>query len=407
MQIEIISDLRERKLKIRSQERQGGYGTELLNNTFVEGILGPAELSIDAEVQYIFPFGEKDTLTEFLKKEKLDEQKVLHIYRQLLEKMQMAEEYFLIPENLILCCDYIFIDFSQEIYLAYMDGYVADVADELAKITEEIMKVMDHGNRSLTFLVYGIHKICREEHFTLNKLEQYLSQYHYEEEKIENFPKQFSDVEEKKEEHSEKTKEKRGKWVIAGVALLGIAWYMGWLNTVFTIRVWQDWCKVGMFFCGVMVFWGICKKTKKREKVLQYEQETEEIHLCLKPIDTLDQPIQIDHSPYYIGSDERHVEGVLLQKDVSEIHAKIIVEERDIYIIDQESEKGTFVNEKRLVPWECRRLADGDIVDISSHRYQAVRMADMSYAKGRKTERKGGRRERCLLSEPLSGAAAK
>ena len=52
MQMEIISDLRERKLQVRTEERKGGYGTELLNNTAVEGIVGPAELS----VRGLFPF---------------------------------------------------------------------------------------------------------------------------------------------------------------------------------------------------------------------------------------------------------------------------------------------------------------------------------------------------------------
>ena len=76
MQMEIISDLRERKLQVRTEERQGGYGTELLNNTAVEGIVGPAELSVDGEVQYTFSFGEKETLTEYLKKEKQE----LHVH---------------------------------------------------------------------------------------------------------------------------------------------------------------------------------------------------------------------------------------------------------------------------------------------------------------------------------------
>ena len=101
------------------------------------------------------------------------------------------------------------------------------------------------------------------------------------------------------------------------------------------------------------------------------------------------------------------MEGVILQKDVSEVHAKIIIEEKDIFIIDQESEKGTFVNEQRLIPWECHRLADGDIVDISSHRYQAVITADTTYAKDRRIGRKHYPRERCHLSEWLSGAASK
>ena len=90
MQMEIISDLRERKLQVRTEERQGGYGTELLNNTAVEGIVGPAELSVDGEVQYTFSFGEKETLTEYLKKEKLDEKKLVEFANEILQQLRLV-----------------------------------------------------------------------------------------------------------------------------------------------------------------------------------------------------------------------------------------------------------------------------------------------------------------------------
>ena len=141
-----------------------------------------------------------------------------------------------------------FLTSERELYLAYMDGYAADVADELAKITEEIMKVMDHGCRSLTFLVYGIHKICREEHFTLNKLEQYLAQYHYEEEPQEFVSRPPADDKARRTGKPKRKPVKKREGLIGGVVILGIAWYMGWLNEIFTIRVWQDWCKVGLLF---------------------------------------------------------------------------------------------------------------------------------------------------------------
>lgn len=407
MQIEIISDLRERKLQIRSEKRQGGYGTELLNNTSVEGIVGPAELSVDEEVRYTFSFGEKDTLEEYLKKEKLDENKVLRLYEQFLDRMQLAEEYFLVPENLILCSQYVFVNSEKELYIAYLDGYAADVADELAKVTEEIMQVMDHSCRSLTFLVYGIHKICRDEHFTLNKLEQYLAQYHYEETRKEYVPPQPPEDKQMQKQKTYKGTGKKREWFIAGIVITAIAWYMGWLNAVFAIRVWQDWCKVGVMLCVIAVLWALSKGSGKKKRVLQYHETAEEVTFCLKPVGVQDKPLNIDHSPYYIGNDERHVEGVIFQKDVSEVHVKIIIEEKDVFIIDQESEKGTFVNEQRLIPWECHRLADGDIVDISSHRYQAVMSADTTYGKDRKIGRRHYLREKCLLLEWLSGAASK
>ena len=56
---------------------------------------------------------------------------------------------------------------------------------------------------------------------------------------------------------------------------------------------------------------------------------------------------------------------------------------------------------------ECRRLTDGDIVDISSHRYQAVMTGDMSYVKDKKTGKMHYRRAKCFLSERLSGVAVK
>ena len=367
MQIDIISDLKERKIQIKTEERKSGYGTELLYYAEVDGIVGPAELSVDGEVHYIFSFGEKITMSEYLKKEKLDEKKIVQLYRSLLKRMKEIEEYFLVPENLILCADYIFMDPLDELHLAYMDGYAADVADELAKITEEIMNVMDHNCRSLTFLVYGIHKVCREEHFTLNKLEHYLEQYHYEETEKVSAP--CPAPERVKKEKIQKKKGKKTEWFLVGVVCIGAAWYMGWMDGVLISGAWYKvvgiCCTIALLYC----IWNLCIK---KEKITEYGNLHNEVQLYLKPMNPSDPYIQIDHSPFYIGADERHVEGSILQKDVSEVHAKIVMEENDIYIIDQESEEGTSINKEKLIPWECHRLSDGDIVDISSHCYQAV-----------------------------------
>ena len=59
MQIEVIRDLRERKMQIVLDEREGGYGIELLNYTSIEGIVGPMELGVDGKVHYIYSFGDK------------------------------------------------------------------------------------------------------------------------------------------------------------------------------------------------------------------------------------------------------------------------------------------------------------------------------------------------------------
>lgn len=67
----------------------------------------------------------------------------------------------------------------------------------------------------MTFLVYGIHKICREEHFTLNKLEQYLAQYHYEEEAQEFVPRSPADDKAKRTEKPKKKPVKKENGLLA------------------------------------------------------------------------------------------------------------------------------------------------------------------------------------------------
>ena len=75
MQIEVIRDLRERKMQIVLDEREGGYGIELLNYTSIEGIVGPMELGVDGKVHYIYSFGDKIPISEYIKKENPDEKK--------------------------------------------------------------------------------------------------------------------------------------------------------------------------------------------------------------------------------------------------------------------------------------------------------------------------------------------
>ena len=65
MQIEVIRDLRERKMQIVLDEREGGYGIELLNYTSIEGIVGPMELGVDGKVHYIYSFGDKIPISKY------------------------------------------------------------------------------------------------------------------------------------------------------------------------------------------------------------------------------------------------------------------------------------------------------------------------------------------------------
>lgn len=61
-----------------------------------------------------------------------------------------------------------------------------------------------------------------------------------------------------------------------------------------------------------------------------------------------------------IGKKKGEVEVVLKDVSVSRIHARILVENREVYLEDLNSTNGTFKNGLRLQPYEKRRLEEGD-----------------------------------------------
>lgn len=61
-----------------------------------------------------------------------------------------------------------------------------------------------------------------------------------------------------------------------------------------------------------------------------------------------------------IGKKKGEVDVVLKDVSVSRIHARILVENREVYLEDLNSTNGTFKNGLRLQPYEKRRLEEGD-----------------------------------------------
>lgn len=81
--------------------------------------------------------------------------------------------------------------------------------------------------------------------------------------------------------------------------------------------------------------------------------------------------IKIRKSPFFIGKDVTKADEIIGEGEVSRVHVKVVADAQGVFLIDQESTNGTFVNGRQLVPWERCRLKDGDMIGISSIYYKA------------------------------------
>ncbi|MCR4717132.1 MAG: DUF6382 domain-containing protein [Lachnospiraceae bacterium] len=117
---------------------------------------------IDFKTAFFQTIKEKEFLTNCLKR--------------MLEILTDVDNLMLRQEGFIIRPDSIYInEENADIKLIYMPGASYDVKDDFVSFVEFIMKHMDHKDKELILLIYGIYQIVREEHYELDKVIEFIN----------------------------------------------------------------------------------------------------------------------------------------------------------------------------------------------------------------------------------------
>ena len=376
MKIEMNQELTGRVVKIVLDEERESFGTEMLQHNSVKGLIGACVHNVDQSSLYLYEVGDFGLLSDFYKKRVCTLADCKEIFTQIVEILQRTTDYFLSEKDVVLRLDAMFYDERErQLYALYLDGYEGDVAKGIAGVLEDFMDSMNHKDRELVFFVYGLHRIVKDSNFSINRLIEYIDQYEAKksipiapDEKKQVVPAISKKVT-KKAVNEEKQKRETNQYLKAvGIIAIGIVflWIAKESETLLhPITKEPNWIKTILFFGTLVMAEGMalyreCKdifwKPKETVKLISTDKHKEEI--C------------IVSSPCYIGSNPERATVVVDGKDISPVHIKIVVEEKRVYVIDQESDYGTWKNEKRLVPWERNELKEGDSIRISSMEYK-------------------------------------
>lgn len=409
MEFEIVQELSGRYLKVHVEDLSENFGLEVLGYNEIEGVLGAQVHHVDEDNWYLYSIRDWISLTELFENNHLTAGQLSELLEQLWEILKRCQEYFLEGKNLLLLCDYMFYDErNKKLIIPYLDGYQGEVADGISHLLERFMDTMNHSDKELVFLVYGLHRVSRDKYFSLNRLEDFLRENKKPQRDEKEIPR--------KEESREKVEEPRGKeqvflppesqqrvarsnyrkallFLAAGILVFFAVLKMGILNESISGEL--DIKKVAVLVVVLVAAegWILEKKLGRKEEtkpekeeddktmvlVSAYSDETVVLetaqnviwYVNLVPEDWQRQEIKIRKSPFFIGKDAGKADGIIDEGEVSRVHAKIVADEDGVFLIDQESTNGTFVNGKRVVPWERHRLENGDIVGFSSVYYKA------------------------------------
>lgn len=412
MRIDIVQELTGRFVRIRMEENGGCFGTEMLKYNDVEGIIGAEIHNVDREPQFMYPVGDMISVSELFEKRVFTAPELLCLIRQVMDILNRSADYFLEGRNLLLRSDYMFYDEEKkQLKMIYLDGFDSDVADGISKLLENFMNTMNHRDRDLVFLVYGMHGISRDSHFNLKKLSDFITESGQEKIAQKRVPQKHmvqrqaerkQIVEKKKPDKKEVIPGKRILFLVAGIFVAAVVIKSGLLVKPVTGEI--DTKKAVVFVLALVMAEGYLlgkeraggkekEKNLRRnrgikgttdvdktvvlaavdsdETVVLEKQSHAMWYLNLVPDDWQREEIKVRNSPFFIGKNPAKADGIIGDGEISRIHAKIVMEEEGVFLIDQDSTNGTFLNEKQLVPWERCRIENGDMIGISSIYYRA------------------------------------
>lgn len=409
MEIEMIRELTGKYVKITVEDKAGEFGEGILRYNHLEGILGAQVRQVDNKPQYLYEIGDWISLSELFRKGQLTANDLKLLIRQLVQLFEEIQQYLLDEKDLVLMSDYMFYDEkNRQLFAAYLDGFGHDVGEGIAQLLEQCMDGMNHRDKELVFLVYGLHKIVKGKDFSLKQITDFLEGSERRQtilagtkvhpEKVKPSEGDSKDGVEKKASGSVKSVRQRSLtrtavYLAAGVIVFAVAFSSGLLSRPSSGQT--DMMKMAVLILALVLFEGYAirkewfgsdpgKSQANDEKddrttvltdawsddtVVLDESEPYIKYVNLIPEDWQREEISMRKTPFFIGKSDEKADGVIREGEISRVHAKLVAEENEFFLIDQESTNGTYVNGIRLLPWERRKIENGDKIGFSSIYY--------------------------------------
>lgn len=429
--MEIVQEFTGRYMKVTLEKKAGEFGENILRYNEIDGILGAQVQQVDNSPQYLYEIGDRISLAELFQRGQMTAEGLKELINQLLLLFERAKEYLLDEKDLILISEYAFYDEKKrKLSVAYLDGYGREVRQGISELMESCMNYMNHRDKELIFLVYGLHKMSKEENFSVHRLKEMAGEKETGDNEAwqplvweageENDTKGTEDAvcdsggisrkppekqrqqPEKGQQNSPVHKDRRryikiGMYAVAGIFIFAAAIYSEVLTKPASGK--PDMLKA-VILAGALVMaegYLIVKERemagggKERSKagaqsaddkttvllesgsdatVVLDERNVQPLYFDLIPEDWQREEIRVRKSPFFIGKSPEKADAIIGDGEISRVHAKLVVEEEGIYVIDQESTNGTYVNGKRLVPWERKKIGREDRIGFSSVCYR-------------------------------------
>ncbi|MDE6851674.1 MAG: FHA domain-containing protein [Lachnospiraceae bacterium] len=311
---------------LAQEETDTSVALKMIEYNQIPGLIPMHRQYIDEQIQLIYDVQGYPALQEKLEKRPVTVSWASKILRQILDVLLESEAFFLNMQDYCIAPDFIFFDRSSHgILLCYVPGQNRDVYGDFRTLLETVMEHLDHRNKEEIQWFYGLYDMHCAEEVTLAELRDHLERCSR---SVHQELKGSCAVQQKKEDGKDKDR-------------------------------------------------GIIKKQKSGNDSIFLLKHLEQRTLWKgnrEMVSVLPEQFILCEGQYAVGR-RRDQTLQLLSQQISREHALLEVDRNQIYLTDQGSANGTYVNHRKISAHVKIPLKTGDVItfaDISYQLYQDI-----------------------------------
>lgn len=189
------NNLKQAELILTGEENEEeDFQSMMLQENEIPGLLKTKVRYIDNISHYHYDISGKMALAARYEKEKLRQDDIKRLIRQLLSTIKGIQKYMLEGRGILLDPHYIYCEKQQYLFCYYPPNHV-EMKDEFHKLTEFFVKEVDYRDKEGVYLAYTLHKATMEEHYSIERIMEEIVQE--KEEPIVNYQERIEEQAEK------------------------------------------------------------------------------------------------------------------------------------------------------------------------------------------------------------------
>lgn len=400
---------------MRQLEEQGWmYRVQMLVENNMPYILPASLICTDGEVWLSHSTKDCYSLQAVLQQRSVDGTWLKRILRQIALCVEKMESYLLDASDLVLQIEYLFIEKqTDEIRMMCIPGHQKPMKQQLCAFLEYLMPRFEHNDRKGEYFLYTCHQILSDEWKDLSQFFAFLKEEPESGSKIMIQKPEIVQDESDRDVVSEEQQEQNKESIVTdtvftkrfflfalagGAALALIVKYLFFDGTTATAIFGIVWLLALIILAVMLVrdkededgesaMHAYAEMKKEDKETSFYEKHLENPGLCMdreeyvpvasKPCVKLVPLTNGALDPFRIPADaavltigrDKNSDYRVATTQISRVHVRLFRRPDGLYIEDQNSTNGTYINTKRIPAMTEQKLEKGDVVGLANEEF--------------------------------------